>query len=645
MKSIVQGLKWLLPGCVVAGMLATALAQVVYQVNGTGNDGSEISGSLTLNQTASTQASFNIDNTDKAKFNLKGLLTVEPGVSSSPPAPVPVSTAAPGSPASGALPVYPGDTYPSDAWLATFGRDANGFLIPPAAPANAVYFSDGVTKGSQWSDYTDFKKCEAAAQANGSWWIWVRDGGVYANSAIDDNWQLGPGTADHPVVICRTGPNGYNDRSLPPPKMEGFLAMGGTEYGGNGTMHYCEVFGLNFYANYRDPSSSSYSKSKATDGQTQNWAFQLRSFSGASDHILFSDCHVSYYGSGYDIEGELSYPAGGMVAPTTSVIWDHCDVDHCYGTFYGIYCQAVEDVLLNASVFAENGYNQKVDPKTDPSGMEHDVYLNGFVGPTATKPLAGPSDMLTRAVGCVFGGGIESYKDYQGGLCSGCLFLGDAMDANFGQCPTLVDQCVADGDPAEFDAAEGGQKGYALALTGDGSAPRGWGFDFEGCASATCQNSLFIDKNDSINNGVPIYIDGQISFNVNGYPTYKSGPTTLKNLIVSNWTTDGMDVHTFLVPPIPPNPTIISCDMPGQNASTFGDFPGINVSGLIPTPNYVNPNATVSTYAASLGIAGVTNGPTWLAAAINNSSQNWNQSLTAGTAIHYVQAGFSVKGN
>ena len=89
-----------------------------------------------------------------------------------------------------------------------------------------------------------------------------RDGGVYANSAIDDNWQLGPGTASRPVVICRTGPNGYNDRSLPPPKMEGFIAMGGTEYGGNGTMHYCEVFGLNFYANYRDPISSSYSKSK-----------------------------------------------------------------------------------------------------------------------------------------------------------------------------------------------------------------------------------------------------------------------------------------------------------------------------------------------------------------------------------------------
>ena len=169
MKSIVQVLKWLLPGCVVAGMLANALAQVVYQVNGAGNDGSEISGSLTLNQTASTQASFNINNTDKAKFNLKGLLTIAPVVPPSPPLPVPVSTAAPASPVSAALPVYPGDTYPSDAWLATFGRDANGFLVPPAAPANAVYFSDGVTKGSQWTDYTDFKKCEAAAQANGSW--------------------------------------------------------------------------------------------------------------------------------------------------------------------------------------------------------------------------------------------------------------------------------------------------------------------------------------------------------------------------------------------------------------------------------------------------------------------------------------------
>jgi hypothetical protein len=75
---IARILKWLAPGCVVAGLLASALGQVVYQVSGAGSDGSALSGSLTLNRTASTQASFNINNTDKAKFNLKGMLTISP---------------------------------------------------------------------------------------------------------------------------------------------------------------------------------------------------------------------------------------------------------------------------------------------------------------------------------------------------------------------------------------------------------------------------------------------------------------------------------------------------------------------------------------------------------------------------------------
>src|SRR5277367_6374225 len=95
MKSMVRVLRWLLSGLLIAGSLGTVLAQVVYQVNGSGNDGSSITGSLGLNQVASTQASFNINNTDRAKFNLKGMLTVAPGVSPPPTAAPPTFPAVP----------------------------------------------------------------------------------------------------------------------------------------------------------------------------------------------------------------------------------------------------------------------------------------------------------------------------------------------------------------------------------------------------------------------------------------------------------------------------------------------------------------------------------------------------------------------
>jgi hypothetical protein len=84
MKSIVRVMRWLFPGCILCGLLTSALAQVVYQVGGDGDDGSKVSGTLTLNQAASTQASFNINNTNKAKLNLKGMLTVTPAAPTTP---------------------------------------------------------------------------------------------------------------------------------------------------------------------------------------------------------------------------------------------------------------------------------------------------------------------------------------------------------------------------------------------------------------------------------------------------------------------------------------------------------------------------------------------------------------------------------
>jgi hypothetical protein len=46
MKSVARALKWLLPGCVAIGLVASA--QVTYQINGTGSDGSKMTGTVVV---------------------------------------------------------------------------------------------------------------------------------------------------------------------------------------------------------------------------------------------------------------------------------------------------------------------------------------------------------------------------------------------------------------------------------------------------------------------------------------------------------------------------------------------------------------------------------------------------------------------
>jgi hypothetical protein len=59
-------------------------------------------------------------------------------------------------------------------------------------------------------------------------------------------------------------------------------------------------------------------------------------------------------------------------------------------------------------------------------------------------------------------------------------------------------------------------------------------------------------------------------------------------------------------------------------------------------PNFVDSTRTISTYAKSLGIPGVVDGPSFLQAAENNWSGNWNPVLTAAAANQWIKAGFKV---
>ncbi len=60
-------------------------------------------------------------------------------------------------------------------------------------------------------------------------------------------------------------------------------------------------------------------------------------------------------------------------------------------------------------------------------------------------------------------------------------------------------------------------------------------------------------------------------------------------------------------------------------------------------PSYVDPDRTIETYLASLGLT--TDTDRFVAELKQQSKFNWNEALTAATINHYIRQGFCLSGN
>ena len=150
------------------------------------------------------------------------------------------------------------------------------------------------------------------------------------------------------------------------------------------------------------------------------------------------------------------------------------------------------------------------------------------------------------------------------------------------------------------------------------------------------ENTLFIDKPDSVNSGAAIQVCLQDT--AKGLPAV-SGKFNFNNVKIHNWyqwpnVTNGAGPCPVQVSGATSTLTAtinyLNCVFPGVNGTT-------GVSGV--EPNYVDPTRTVSSYGESIGIAG--RAPAFLAAAENNWSGNWNASLTAQAVNAWINAGFA----
>jgi hypothetical protein len=468
-------------------------------------------------------------------------------------------------------------SYASDAWLAQFPRDADGYTIFPTA--------DPVYVGNQPGDAPDLKTAQQKCRAKHSRCILFRRGQVYSASQINDNIQTNGISAAQPFVVGAT-PDVQNPR----PILQKILALGNPHQPTQNVV----IFGLDFYDPTADPANPAFDASQ----HSSKWADAIRmvdSVTGGT-HVWIEDCRARFLLCGFEFQED----AAG--APFATCILRRCVVDHCYGSRCGVYTFRIADLLIDQGVYDHNGWMENLRLKDI---FSHDMYLQEWpAGDDDTDPQTRVRDaIIARAAssGC---------QQRSGGINDGCCFIGNPI-AGFvaDKAGSVIRNAVICG--AGFDLSIGKLN------------PRGWGAQLNLCPQATLENIICTDKQDARNTGWAFQVQC-----INPH-TNQNVPTnaTLRNLIVSpTWAGSALSIVGT-----PGSMTYDNCDLPSQPPT----------AGIIPTPRYSDPTRTVASYAKSLGITAVTDADSFLTAAAENRRGSYNPTLTASAVNAYIRAGFT----
>jgi len=468
----------------------------------------------------------------------------------------------------------------------TYASDAWLAAFPRNVSGFTIFATNNpVYVGTQTGDCADFKTACAKAASIGSLCILFRRGGTYT---VDDNFQTNGLSASQPFVVGST-PDVQNPR----PVINSAMGLGNAK----GPMQFCVIFGLDFYDPTADPANAAFA---AKTQSAIEAAVRTDASQPGGSHLWIEDCRMRYLGGGLDLENNSN-------GTLQTVIIRRCTIDHCYGQRWGIYAYRLFDLLIDECILDHNGW-------AEPAGawagygkniFSHDAYLQ--------KQLASdPANMQTRVCRSIIArAAAEGNEQRTAGVLDSCLFLANPIAGFLENSAAQISNCVVDGGGGLFD------------LTIGTAGNRGWGLFSNATPTAAFTNVLAINKPDPLNSGFAfgvqwINTDTQLNIATNA---------TFTNCIVNNW--DGPSFQ-------------LTSGTPGTIAHVNCDFPGIVAPGIIKTPTYVDATRCTAKYAASLGVAGVTDAASFLAyAAQNQRNGSWDARFMAASVNNWVLAGFT----
>jgi hypothetical protein len=173
-------------------------------------------------------------------------------------------------------------------------------------------------------------------------------------------------------------------------------------------------------------------------------------------------------------------------------------------------------------------------------------------------------------------------------------------------------------------------------------ANRGWGCYLDTATTGSIHDTYIINKPELFNSGLAVGVHTlDVGKQFLGMPSASTVATLGPNLIVHNWkewSADGKGSPNFV--------NLAGNNAPAATINYTGlvVLPGVTgVAGVTAVePKYVDDTRTSSSYAKTLGITGVNDGPTLLQRMSQQRSTNWDVRLEASAVFDFIEAGFQV---
>lgn len=275
-------------------------------------------------------------------------------------------------------------------------------VVTPSADTRTVYVStsgnDANTGLSASAPVKTLGRAESLLRNGSPDWMLLKRGDTFSGSF--PNWYKSGRGAKEPMLI---GTYGSGARPVLATGVgNGFLAN--TKLPVNNLV----IDGIQFYANQRDPNSSSFDSTST--GKRPTGLFLL----GPSNNVLIEDCSFRFFKDNIVVEG-YSGAISNITIRRSLVEGAYCVGDRAQG----FYADTVNGVTLEENVFDHNGWNEKITAAAD-NGHNHNIYYSYSA-----------ANMVVRG-NIISEGSSHGVLARSGGIIENNLFLRNAIGVAYG---------------------------------------------------------------------------------------------------------------------------------------------------------------------------------------------------------------------
>jgi len=504
--------------------------------------------------------------------------------------------------------------------------DANGWtVIKPEAGDRIVYVSSSQGKDTNTglSTTTPIKTLQRAKSlirsGHGDEML-LRAGDTWHE--VIGVWTHSGASASDPILI---GSYGTGARPLIETGVNPGIQTG---VAGATTVNNIAIIGLHFYADGRDPNSSTYTGTHPAAGI--NWLTQ-------TNGLLIENTYIEDYANGINLQGYYGTISNAKVRRST-VINSWATAGHAQG----LYGTNVSNLLIEGNTFDHNGYNEKIKGAGQVI-TNHNIYLA-----YDTSGVIVRDNVISRASAY----GLQARG---GGIIQNNLFLNNPMGMSFG---------LVNGATTTAGGVSGSITGNVFMGSGSVGTTPGIGLELGNLkpgAGVVVANNVFANGTDDSRGAIALTYGAGVP---NNSQAVGINDLTIQNNSIYNWH-GGVRIDAGLVPggkgatalnrvKIINNTfqqmtgSILSVGgamVSSQETWSGNIFSGwININGKSTfssssiLPSFDNPTRTVSTYNATLGMTASLTG--FLSCEFQQCQGSWKQAFDAQSVINYLLVGF-----